>query len=87
MRPDVIITDELMSETDFKAVSDAVSGGVEVIASIHASTPEELFTRAGFKTLYDKKVFSRYVFLSDRKGPGTYENVYDGDMKCIYFAS
>lgn len=87
MRPDVIITDELMSEADFKAVADAVSGGVEVIASIHASTPEELFTRAGFKTLYDKKVFSRYVFLSDRKGPGTYENVYDGDMKCIYFAS
>lgn len=86
MRPDVIVTDELMNETDFKAVSDAASGGVNVIASIHASTPEELFSRVGFKSLYDKKVFSRYVFLSDRNGPGTYENVYDGDMKCIFFA-
>lgn len=87
MRPDVIITDELMSETDFGAVADAIAGGVQVIASIHASSPEELFSRVGFKPLYDKKVFSRYVFLSDRNGPGTYENIYDGDMKCIYFAS
>ena len=87
MRPDLIITDELMSEEDFSAVVNAVAGGVCVIASVHASTPEELFSRAGFSSAFSKKVFSRYVFLSERKGPGTYENIYDSEMKCIYFAS
>lgn len=85
MRPDVIVTDELMSAEDFKAVESAAAGGVTVIASVHASAPEELFTKEGFKSLYDKKIFSRYVFLSERNGPGTYENIYDADMKCIYF--
>ena len=76
-----------MSEEDFSAVVNAVAGGVCVIASVHASTPEELFSRAGFSLAFSKKVFSRYVFLSERKGPGTYENIYDSEMKCIYFAS
>ena len=87
MRPDVIVTDELMGEEDFEAVADAIAGGVAVIASVHASTPEELFVRRGFKELYDKKIITRYVFLSDRNGPGTYENVYDADMKRLYLAS
>lgn len=87
MRPDIIVTDELMGEEDFEAVADAIAGGVAVIASVHASTPEELFVRRGFKELYDKKIITRYVFLSDRNGPGTYENVYDADMKRLYLAS
>lgn len=87
MRPDLIVTDELMGEEDFGAVAGAVAGGVSVIATIHASTPDELFARVGFKEIFAKKIFSRYVFLSERKGPGTYENIYDADMKCIYFAA
>ena len=86
MRPDVILTDELIGESDFDAVIDACAGGVKVIASVHASTPEELFLRKGFDILFASKAISRYVFLSDRLGPGTYENVYDGEMKCIYYA-
>jgi stage III sporulation protein AA len=86
MRPDVILTDELIGESDFDAVIDACAGGVKVIASVHASTPEELFLRKGFDRLFASKAISRYVFLSDRLGPGTYENVYDGEMKCIYYA-
>lgn len=87
MRPDIIITDELMGAEDFSAVTTAAAGGVAVIASVHASCPEELFSRAGFNELYNSKVFSRYIFLSERCGPGTYENIYDAEMKCIYYAS
>lgn len=86
MRPDLIVTDELIGERDYDAVLEACFGGVKVIASAHASTPEELYMRKGFDKLFASKVFSRYIFLSDRLGPGTYENVYDGDMKCIYYA-
>lgn len=85
MRPDVIITDELLGASDFQSVLTAFSSGVTVIASIHASTVDELFSRDGFEDLFKQKVFSRYVFISDRNGPGTYENIYDADMKCIFY--
>ncbi len=86
MRPDVIITDELTCEQDYLAVEECVAAGVKVIASAHASSPEELLLRAGFSKAFKMHVFERFVFLSSRRGPGTYENVYDGDMNCIYFA-
>ena len=86
MRPDVIVTDELVGDSDFDAVIDACFGGVKVIASVHASTPEELYKRKGFNKLFESKAISRYIFLSHRLGPGTYENIYDGEMKCIYYA-
>ncbi len=36
MSPELMITDELMTEADFNAVSDAVGRGISVIASIHS---------------------------------------------------
>lgn len=87
MRPDLIVTDELIGEDDFLAAAGAAAGGVAVIASVHASDPDELMSRAGMREMFSRRLFTRYIFLSDRNGPGTYENVYDGDMKCIRFAS
>ena len=85
MRPDVIITDELTCERDYLAVEESVAGGVIVIASAHASKPEELLLREGFSKAFKMRIFDRFVFLSSRNGPGTYENIYDGEMNCIYF--
>ena len=42
MSPDVIITDELMSELDSDAVILAAAGGVKVIAGVHAGNLNEL---------------------------------------------
>lgn len=85
MRPDVIVTDELTSVTDLSAVTDAILGGVTVIASAHAGSIDELRGKSCFAFAIEKKLFSRYVILSSRNGPGTCENVFDADLKCIYF--
>ncbi len=52
MRPDVIVTDELLEE-DYRAVKRAVEGGVTVFASAHLTRFEDI----------PNKLFSRYVFL------------------------
>ncbi len=87
MRPDVIITDELSTEKDVSAALKAVQSGICVIASVHASNMDELRARREFNELLASKLFTRYVFLSNRKGPGTYENVYDAELKCIFYGT
>ncbi len=52
MRPDLIVTDELLPE-DYPAVRRAVEGGVCVFASAHLTRFEDV----------PEKLFSRYVFL------------------------
>ncbi len=53
MRPDLIVTDELLPE-DFEAVRRAIAGGVAVFASAHLTRYEDV----------REKLFSRYVLLS-----------------------
>lgn len=52
MRPDVIVTDELMPE-DYKAVRRAVESGIAVFASAHLTSYEDV----------PEKLFKRYVIL------------------------
>ena len=56
LRPDLIVTDELLPE-DYGAVRRAVAGGVKVFASAHLTRFEDV----------PEKLFSRYVLL---KGVG-----------------
>lgn len=85
MRPDVIITDELISEEDMNAVIFAAASGVKVIASVHASSLTELKEKPSFSKVLGEKVFERYVVISNKNGPGTYQGIYDQNLNCIYF--
>lgn len=85
MRPDVIITDEIASMEDINAIDYAISSGVKVIASTHAVDHMDLNNKPGFDVLIKKRVFNRYVNLSNRLGPGTYDGIFDENFNCIYF--
>jgi tyrosine-protein phosphatase YwqE len=39
-----------------------------------------------FERLQKSKIFARYVFLSKRNGPGTFEGIYDENLNRIYKA-
>ena len=79
MAPDVIVTDEIMSEEDALAVLMAMGGGVRVLASAHAHSPEEFKTKPFLKLLLSSKCIERYVFLS-AKEIGKVAGVYDREF-------
>lgn len=85
LKPDVIITDELISEDDSLACVGAINSGVKVIASIHAKNHIEVLNKKSFSFLLKERYFERIIILSDRNGPGTCEMVYDQELKCLYF--
>ena len=85
LRPDIIVTDEISNKRDYNAVVSASNSGVNIIASIHARDVEDLKYKLDFDTVLENKVFSRFVVLSSRDGPGTIEGIYDEGMRCISY--
>ncbi len=83
LRPDIIVTDELCSINDYNAVEYAKNCGVSVLASIHAKSVEEIKNKPNFENILKNKVFDRFVLLSNARGPGTIEAVYDGNLRYI----
>lgn len=79
MSPQVLVTDEIGSMEDALAVEEALKCGVAVIAAAHGSCREELRERPGLKRLMDQRVFKRMIVLSNSRGVGTVEEIWDED--------
>lgn len=77
MSPEVIITDELGSIDDFKAVKKLLSCGVSVIASAHGNDCDALSSRYDCGEI--RKYFDVVVLMSKRHGAGTIESVKKND--------
>lgn len=78
MSPEVIITDEIGNSGDKEAVMQVINAGVKIITSAHGFNVSELKARHEVIGLIEKKVFERYIVLSNLKGPGTVHEIIDG---------
>lgn len=83
LAPNIIVTDELSEWEDVEAVKFACNSGVKIIASTHSDSIDSFIKKAAFRELIDEKVFSRYVVLSMREGPGTLEGIYDENFSRV----
>jgi len=83
MKPDIIITDELNLDRDVIDIENAITSGVNIIASIHASSINDLKNKFLFKDVLNKKLFNRYIFLSTSDGVGTIEGVFNENLQLI----
>ena len=70
LSPQVIICDEIGDKDDAEAILSATNSGVRFIASIHASSPQELKERRFAKEILDTNAFSAVAFLSSPLTPG-----------------
>ena len=86
MRPDLIVTDEIGGKEDVDAIEYASKCGVKILATIHASSINDLKLKDEFKKCLNQKIFKRYVVLSNRNGPMTYEGIFDENFKCIWIS-
>lgn len=84
MNPSVIVADELTSDDDIQGVRFAGLSGVNVIATAHAKSLDELKSKPGFDSLIKEKFFTRFICLSKRNGVGTIEGVFDENSLALY---
>ncbi|MGI5841707.1 MAG: ATPase, T2SS/T4P/T4SS family [Christensenellales bacterium] len=83
LNPNLIVTDELGGQEDVEALMYAMNCGVSVLATVHAANMEDLKQKSGFNKLLQEKYFSRFVFLSNKQGPGTIEGIYNQNLSRI----
>ncbi len=87
MSPNVIVTDEIGTEKDIKALYTALNGGVGLITTVHGDSIEDIRNRKELKNLLDEELFKKVILLSTKRGPGTVEKIYDLQEKRWYFAN
>ncbi|MEG0051593.1 MAG: stage III sporulation protein AA [Terrisporobacter sp.] len=87
MSPNVIVTDEIGSEKEIKALYTALNGGVSLITTVHGDSIDDIKERKELNKLLDKELFKKVIILSAKEGPGTIEKIYDLEEKRWYFAN
>lgn len=87
LSPEILICDEIGTEGDIEALNMAFNSGVNIIVTIHGCNIEDIYKRKVFKDLLENSILENIIVLSNKKGPGTVENIYSigagGDIKCL----
>ena len=68
MSPEILAVDEIGGGEDLSALKAAVRCGCRILATIHCSDLEELWSKPGWEDCRKQKIFSRYVVLENREG-------------------
>jgi stage III sporulation protein AA len=84
MSPEILVVDEIGSDKDVQALTNAINAGVTVICTIHGQSLTELKKRPSILPLLEKKVFQRVVLLMGQSSPGTIQSIYDENEKKLF---
>jgi stage III sporulation protein AA len=84
MSPQIIAVDEIGSKEDLEAIDYVIGCGCKLIATVHGSSLEDIMSKPILGELIKKKLFERYVILSNVKGIGHLEEIYDSTGKRLY---
>ena len=83
MAPGAVAVDEIGDREDLEALRYVMKCGCRILATVHGSSPEDLKKKPVLAEMVREGMFSRYVALSRRLGPGTVEAVCDGELRLL----
>lgn len=77
LSPEVLICDEIGTKGDLEALNMAFNSGVNIIVTVHGNDINDIYNRSLFKNLIDNCILDRIIILSNKKGAGTLEKIYE----------
>ncbi|HKL80208.1 MAG TPA: stage III sporulation protein AA [Mobilitalea sp.] len=87
MSPQVIAVDEIGSKEDLEAIDHVIGCGCKLIATVHGSSIEDIRSKPILGELVQKKLFERYVILSNVTHIGHLDEIYDSEGRKLYTIS
>lgn len=84
MAPEVIAVDEIGLAEDIEAVHYAANCGCRLLATVHGRTMDEVKEKPLLGELVRKRLFERYIVLSNRGYVGRIEEIFDGRGSRLY---
>ncbi|MBO7345138.1 MAG: hypothetical protein J6U92_04280 [Clostridia bacterium] len=73
LSPNIVITDELITQNDWLCVKNAVNSGVKIVASVHARSLDEVCA----KNEFIPNLFDRYIVLNSNAVPGVLKGIFN----------
>lgn len=77
LSPQIIAVDEIGGREDAEAIETIARSGVAILCTLHGKTIEDLQHHPNLAPLLQSRIFSRFIFLSDKPKPGTVTGIYD----------
>lgn len=84
MSPQVIAVDEIGSREELEAIDYVIGCGCKLIATVHGSSIEDIKSKPVLSDLVRKRLFERFIILSNTSEIGHLEEIYDMDGKLLY---
>lgn len=84
MSPQIIAVDEIGSKEEIDAIDYVIGCGCKLIATVHGSSIEDIKGKPTLCELVHKRLFERYIILSNTKEVGHLEAIYDAEGKPLY---
>ncbi|GAB2573609.1 stage III sporulation protein AA [Gracilibacillus alcaliphilus] len=84
MSPEVIIVDEIGSEQDAEAIDEVIHAGVQLISTVHGRSLADINKRPAIQTILEKKIFQRFVILSNKEVTGEVVEICDENGQSLY---
>lgn len=83
MGPEVIAVDEIGTIEDVHAVEYAMHCGCKMLATVHAISFDEVKNKPVLEKLVREKRFERYIVLTNKRGIGSVEGIYDENGRML----
>ncbi len=90
MNPQVLAADEITAPADVQAIEEVAGCGVTLLATAHGASPEEVGLRPVYRTLLERDIFRRFIWIETVKGSRRYEVLRREEMRkrcCISWAT
>lgn len=75
MSPKVIIIDEIGGDSDALSIRQSLNAGVKVIATVHASSMEDILRKKHIVELLDEGAFEKIIILDGADKPGMVKEI------------
>lgn len=83
MAPEVIAVDEIGTGNEYEALTEALTSGCSLLATVHGDSMRHIREKPYLKKLLDEQMFERIIFLRQKEHPGVLAGIYDAKGQVI----
>lgn len=83
MAPEVIAVDEIGTGNEYEALTEALTSGCSLLATVHGDSIRHIREKPFLKQLLEERMFERIIILRQKEHPGVIEGIFDAGGQVI----